>query len=249
MPMTRVCRRSLALAAVMAALLVWGAGASRAGVITSYSPVTSGGSLIDFENLPSGTLVGNQYAGVTFSQNGGGQYPNAGRPMIDTYPYLFGYGASSGSHVLTGSTEGGAPFPTVQGIVASFSSLQKSVEIFLSDTAPLGDYPVSFFGNGGVLLGTVTIPGNQVTPPGYTGGPRPPPGTFPLPGIFISLTDSTADIQSIQVGPSTAFADAFAVDDLRFGGAATATPEPASLTLLGMGCLALAGYSRRRRVA
>jgi hypothetical protein len=64
--------------------------------------VLSGGTLIDFEGLANGTLVDTQYAGVTFGQDAGG-----GRPQIDQFPWLFGYGSSSGDHVLTGSSEGG----------------------------------------------------------------------------------------------------------------------------------------------
>ena len=47
-----------------------------------------------------------------------------------------------------------------------------------------------------------------------------------------------------MVGPSSAFGDAFAIDDLRV--VANAVPEPMSLVLVGLGLAAL-GWSRRKR--
>jgi hypothetical protein len=139
------------------------------------SPVSLiGGAAIDFEGQVDGTLIG-PLGGVTFSQ------PDGGRPQIDNSPFLFGYIQSSGVGVLTGSTEGGAPFPTVAGIIASFGSPVSSVEAFMSDTAPLGSYTVQIFGSGG-LLETLNLPG----------------GTAINPGAFVGFTRATADITSVQ---------------------------------------------------
>ncbi len=218
-------------------------GISWATPIKSYTSILSGGTLIDFEGLAEGTLIDSQYPGVTF-----GQAPLAGRPMIDNYPWLFGYGASSGSAVLTGSTEGGYPFPTVAGITSTFSTPQSSVQAFLSDTGPLGDYTISAFGTGGVLLESLVVLQSEILPPGYSGGLFPPPGTFPLPGIFVGFSRSTADIVELQIGPSPTSGDAFAIDDLRFGGGGggAAVPEPATILLLGSGLLGMGVYARRR---
>src|SRR5688572_19403820 len=123
------------------------------------SPVTTVGGvpLADFDGFPEGTLISNQYAGVTFSQDDGGT------PMIDHLPYLFGYHAVSGTGVLTGSQTGGAPFPTIAGLVLTFAAPVSTVEWFLSDTGPLGAYTVSAFGAGNVLLESfVAIPENYV---------------------------------------------------------------------------------------
>ena len=87
---------------VLGLIVIFAVGTAMATPIKSYTPVLTGGTLIDFEGFSEGTLIDTQYPGVTFNQA-----PSAGRPQIDQYPWLFGYGASSGDHVLTGSTEGG----------------------------------------------------------------------------------------------------------------------------------------------
>jgi hypothetical protein len=219
------------------------AGISWASPIKSYSPVLTG-TPIDFEGFAEGTLISTQYPGVTFGQN------DSGTPMIDNYEWLYAYGCSSGSAVLTGSTTGGAPYPTVAGITVTCNSPVSAVQVFLSDTSPLGNYPVSAYDAGNNLLESFTVLSSETLPPGYTGGYTggsdyypyffPPPGTFPLPGIYVGFTRSAADISRIQIGPSSApgYGDSFAIDDVL-------VPEPATICLLGLGALVL----RKRQMA
>ena len=227
-------KKSLVVAsAILAALM--GAGSAKAGEIKSYSSVLTGGTLIDFEGWADGTIISDQYSGVTFSQT------PSGSPEINNYPWLYGYGSSSGDGVLTGSTEGGNEFETIAGLIATFTAAKTGVQIFLSDTSPLGDYPITIYGSDGSVLDTFTVLQSQTLPPGYTGGSFPAPGTNPLPGIFVGYTSSTPDIWGIQVGPSTASFDAFAVDDLRY---TSNIPEPATYALMlagfaGLGFLGL----------
>src|SRR5687768_5531743 len=92
--------------------------------VAGPSPVAPfGGTVIDFEGQAEGTLIDTEYSGlgVTFTQD------DSGTPMIDNLPALFGYGPGSGTGMLTGSTTGGAQFPTVAGLVAEFSTPQAQV--------------------------------------------------------------------------------------------------------------------------
>jgi hypothetical protein len=231
-------RTLLAVACATAGLSC--ATAAAAGTYTSYTSVLSGGTLIDFEGLSGGTLVDTQYAGVTFGQTPGG------RPQIDEFPWIFGYGASSGDQVLTGSTEGGNTFDTIAGITVAFSSGHNAVEFFFSDTAQLGDYPIVFYGLGGSVLGGLTLPNDgSVLPPGYAGGIFPPPGTFPLPGLFVGFTSAGDDIYGIGIGPGRATNDSFGIDDLRFS--SNSVPEPATWGLMILGFGAAGSALRRRR--
>ena len=197
------------------------ASAAIAAPIDSATATLSG-PVIDFEGMVDGTLIDTQYAGLTFSQDDGG------RPMIDNSPFLYGYTSNSGAGVLTGSTEGGAPFPTVAGIVAIFDSPVSAVEAFLSDTAPLGDYTVSAFDSGGTLLESFSVSGAN--------------GAI---GRFFGFSRASNDIASVQWGPGAAYGDAFAIDDLRFDRVGVA--EPGSLAILGIGLLGF--WLSRRRIS
>jgi hypothetical protein len=224
----------------------------------SYSPVLSGGTVANFEGFSEFTLITNQYAGMTFSQTGGGApwidnfNQNGGANGCSGAAWCFGYGASSGSGVLTGSTQGGNVVTTA-GIIVTFTTPQSNVQAFLADTSALGNYTITARGAGNTVLATETVPLSALPGPSYTGGVFPAPGTFPLPGIYVGFEDALPNIVSFQIGPSSAGAgaDAFAVDDVSIGGRATAvTPEPSSIALLSsapilIGC----GLLLRRRRA
>jgi hypothetical protein len=230
--------RSFAVAAL--SFVLGPAALCDAAAIESFTPFFLGGTVASFEGFVEGTLIGGGiYPGVTFGQVDGGT------PMIDNFPQLFGYGFSSGSGVLTGSTTGGAPSPTIAGLTAELSAPTSTVQLFFSDTAPLASFTISAFGQGGVFLESVVLSGADFLPPGYNGGFFPPPGTSPLPGVFVGFVRPTADIVSVQIGPGNALGgnDAFAIDDFRFQ---STVPEPGALFVLAGGLLAAAGFLRRR---
>ena len=191
--------------------------------INSTTSVLGGTPVTTFEGFAEGTLFQNQIAGVTF-----GQAPLAGRPQIDNSPFLFGFVASSGTGVLTGSTEGGYAFPTIAGITISFASAVNAAEVFLSDTGPLGNYNVSAFDSGGGLLESLVVTSAQLV----------------ASGRYVGFQFGTAQLGKLQIGPSLTANDAFAIDDLRLQ--ANDVPEPSTWMMMSGGVLALAALRRRR---
>jgi hypothetical protein len=231
-------------AAASVAAMVLAAQPAAAAIYTSATSQVSGGTLLNFEGQAEGTLVSNQFAGVTF-----GQTPS-GRPQIDNLPQLFGYGPSSGVGVLTGSTEGGNAFDTIAGINATFTGGHNAVEFFFSDTAPIGGaYPITFYGSGGSVLGSLDLAAADILPPGYSGGIFPTGVTSPLPGLFIGFTSAGNDIFGFSVGPSASINDSFAIDDVRWTSLRALVPEPSTWAMLLLGFGGLGAVLRRGRRA
>ena len=191
---------------------------SSAAPIFSAVSTIGGAPIANFEGFAEGTIITNQYAGVTFGQVDGGT------PMIDNSPFLFAFAQSSGEGVLTGSTNGGAFAPTIAGLTMTFGVAQSAVEFFLSDNATLGNYTLSAYGAGNALLETTVLTAAQVSGGHYVG--------FTGAGILKVTVDGVVEN------------DAFGIDDLR---ASAAVPEPASLLLLGAGLAAAAARRRRAR--
>lgn len=227
---------------LLGAILLLLAGNAQASSILVLGPSPASpftGTVLNFDAQAEGTIISNQFAGVTFTQTGGGS------PMIDNSPFLFAYESLSGSGVLTGSAQGGN-VATTAGIIATFGSGMAQAGAFFSDTAPLGSYLVQALGAGNVLLESVNIAAGQL--PGFADAScdSSAPFTGTGCGVFVGFIRAQADILSIQFGPSSSGFDAFAIDNFTFSATApNAVPEPATLTLLGTG-LAFAFAARRR---
>lgn len=206
-------RRGAAFLLGLGAALAIAPAAAQAAPIFVAGPSPAApfaGTSINFEGFAEGTLIDNQYAGlgVTFIQADGG------RPQIDNLPPLYGFTPNSATAVLTGSTEGGATYPTTASLKAVFTSPVSSVAAYLSDTSPLGDKTVTAFGAGDVVLESQVV--TAASQPSTGTCAYDPSGTPSGCGVFVGFSRPTADIVSIQFGPSSAADDAFAIDDLLF---------------------------------
>jgi hypothetical protein len=122
--------------------------------------------------------------------------------------------------------------PNVNTRTLSFS---ENLSVFGVEVEPgafgLHTMTMEFF-EGAVLVGSVSrsVDGNA--------GARILAGESTTPFDSVVITESTPDPDD----------ESFAIAQLRFQTAPAAVPEPATLTLLGLGALSLMGYARRRKV-
>lgn len=195
-------KSKMAIGAAACALFAMPVASATPVVVPGPSPVAPhADTLIDFEGMQEGTLVSTQFEslGISFGQ------PDGGRPQIDNEPFLFGYTANSGNAVLTGSTEGGAQFPTIAGLTATFALPTDLAGAYLSDWSPLGDKTVTIRDANGEILETHVVLRTDLPTCEVDGC-----------GIWVGFHRSEADISSITFGPSSVYGDAFAIDDVRF---------------------------------
>lgn len=199
---------------------------ANATAIINTSSVTTGGTLIDFEGFSDFQNADNLFVGqgVTFEAD----FP-PGNTVIRHDPNP-DYVAFSG----IGSLRNPNTAPT--DLNMNFSGARQAVEFYFADRAPLANYVFTALGAGDAFLDSVTL-----TPPELSGN-----GNF----VFVTFLRPSADILKITVDSLTVnqfSTDYYGIDDLRLDGSAAANdvPEPAALTMFGLGLLGL--YAARRR--
>jgi len=189
--------------------------------------VNASASTITFDDLPVGTVVGSQYAGVVFSPNaiaGAGFATNTDLTVVSATGSDVGFDGLGDPSLASGNVlrsfnawlnENGNPSFRVSfaSAIGSFSAIFAGV--FDSSNVTLMAY------DGATLLSTVM--GNS-------------------PDAQFALSITGPHITSVVVSPGT-LDDYVAVDDIQF---AAAVPEPSALALSSVG-LALVGWAGKRR--
>ena len=203
----------------------------------SLSAVCASAATINFENLAVGTILSNQYAGVTFAANAfsGPGSSSSGQPW-----------ATNTDMKIVSSTGGdvgglGTP-PLVSGNVLhsfngwlvengdpsfriSFASAIDSFSATFAGVSTGADVRIFAF-NGATLLSTVAGAGT---------------------GQFV-LSYAAASITSVVVAPGS-FNDWVGVDNITYNAAVVGVPEPETYALMALGLAAIALARRRMKVA
>ena len=204
----------------------------------SLSAVCASAATINFENLAVGTILSNQYAGVTFAANAfsGPGSSSSGQPWATNTDMTI---VSS----LAGGDVGGLGTPPlVSGNVLhsfngwlvengdpsfriSFASAIDSFSATFAGVSTGADVRIFAF-NGATLLSTVAGAGT---------------------GQFV-LSYAAASITSVVVAPGS-FNDWVGVDNITYNAAVVGVPEPETYALMALGLAAIALARRRMKVA
>jgi hypothetical protein len=172
---------------------------------------------VNFDALPTGTVVSTQYAGIVFSLAGSGPV-TSGSPIVDEK-----WGGLMNSPAVTGVD---VDYPTATIVNIAFTAAVDAVSFTFDNWGDNGTSAFTAYGPGDVVIDTAIIPNNGLS--------------------FQMVTVVGSDITDLQITNGEPGTDwGFAVGALTYTPLA-ATPEPSSLILLGTGILGLAGAARRK---
>jgi hypothetical protein len=231
-------RKTLWAAAVAAALCLAAPGAGRAGLLTFDEPFVAGVPNPAASAFSFTRPLTEFYApmGVHFS----GPDPFSGGAILSD-DSNFGVSAHSGTNFLAfnRSASYGGFFPpwlppffggkATDPETIAFDDPQSSVSIWAAGGFRAHTFQMQAFGAGNVLLGTDTLTTQD----------------------WSQLTVAASGIQSVVLTEIGKPWDSWVYDDLSFtpqAGDPSGAPEPASLTLLGLAGIGLAGWRWRGRM-
>ncbi|HXA38478.1 MAG TPA: PEPxxWA-CTERM sorting domain-containing protein [Phenylobacterium sp.] len=207
----------------MATILRSTLAASAALFLVAASGAAQAHTLINFDDLAAGTIVTNQYAGVTFSSNAGEVVETTSQPL---------YQISQPNFICTFST--GNDIDCTQSVNLAFAAPVDNLKfVYTGENTPGSTFNIDVYQNFGANPTSVTIVGvNQQL--------------HDAAGVDLSVFQNITRISINQV------ADPFGLgyDDFSFDpgqAAGGGVPEPAAWALMIVGFGAAGAMLRRRR--
>jgi hypothetical protein len=189
-------------------------------LVCAPGQANAGLTTINFDNAPNSLLY---FGGATSI---GSYY--AGNPAGPT----FGTDATILDAVNGGYNSSGYPYSSPYGVLFTAGTGVITVDFTTGKASTVGfDYNNPFYGlTVDVYAGGSLLDSQSLTSP-YGG----PPGTYSF----------NAGSETITKVVLTGLADFYTIDNFNYNTTAQSVPEPASLTLLGLGAVALAGFGLR----
>lgn len=205
-------------------LLLGIAGTTFASVINNeFDPALSGGTLVDFESGPAGTWVTQSFGGLTVTAQNSTYAPNATFSVAGDY--AGDYNTRGRYHI----TNYGTDFQILRfDFAAPVSALG-----FLFGASD-SSWTLSAYNSGGLLESYNILPVNASNAGDFF-------GLAGLSGATYAIITQNQDYYYNTGGVDYVFVDNFRYQE----GGGSSVPEPATMLLLGLGLLGIAGIRRK----